>query len=400
VDAQIRDLIAEINAYEGFVTTSSCAGRVAVFVEGPRPEPKCKVDAKVASASTSTSTHSVVGGGEGRDFDFEGVGQDEGGDEAQDLDGRDAVVGGGSGSSRSGVTRAVPSTSPGGKGGGRWLFVSHDRIALPGGRSRGTATTTTTETNPETDTDKDMDTVPGEYFSRLFNLDCADAPTPPLRTKHYYQRPPRRLVHLTFSPLILHIHCASLLYARPLLAAAINAGFRESGVQSLRVLDPAEADKGVMVAVRTAGLGFDTVVGCVAEREDGNHIIRDDDETFHRVVGEEYLRMCVEVVNELFAWNEERRERFRAELRRAMEREGLDSGVGAEEVGVRDQGRSRLDWEDKEARRRRKREEGLARQMRKREEEKEGADTTDTDASALRQEVDSVDRSLNVLEIG
>jgi hypothetical protein len=59
-----------------------------------------------------------------------------------------------------------------------------------------------------------------------------------------------------------------------------------------------------------------------------------------------------------------------------------------------------LDWEDKEARRRRKREEGLARQMKKREEEKEGANTTDTDAFPSRQEVDSVDRSLNVLEIG
>jgi tRNA wybutosine-synthesizing protein 3 len=34
VDAAIRPLIAEINAVEGFVTTSSCAGRVSVFLEG------------------------------------------------------------------------------------------------------------------------------------------------------------------------------------------------------------------------------------------------------------------------------------------------------------------------------------------------------------------------------
>ncbi|KAI0805091.1 methyltransferase TYW3-domain-containing protein [Xylaria sp. FL0064] len=34
VDAGIRDLIGEINALDGFVTTSSCAGRVSVFVEG------------------------------------------------------------------------------------------------------------------------------------------------------------------------------------------------------------------------------------------------------------------------------------------------------------------------------------------------------------------------------
>ena len=34
VDEGIRDLIAEINAVDGLVTTSSCAGRVSVFVEG------------------------------------------------------------------------------------------------------------------------------------------------------------------------------------------------------------------------------------------------------------------------------------------------------------------------------------------------------------------------------
>ena len=34
VDERIRELINEINAYDGFVTTSSCAGRIAVFQEG------------------------------------------------------------------------------------------------------------------------------------------------------------------------------------------------------------------------------------------------------------------------------------------------------------------------------------------------------------------------------
>jgi tRNA wybutosine-synthesizing protein 3 len=34
VDEGIRDLIAELNTADGIVTTSSCAGRVSVFVEG------------------------------------------------------------------------------------------------------------------------------------------------------------------------------------------------------------------------------------------------------------------------------------------------------------------------------------------------------------------------------
>lgn len=36
VDIGIRDLIDEINALEGCVTTSSCAGRISVFLEGKR----------------------------------------------------------------------------------------------------------------------------------------------------------------------------------------------------------------------------------------------------------------------------------------------------------------------------------------------------------------------------
>jgi tRNA wybutosine-synthesizing protein 3 len=36
IDDGIRDLIDEINACEAFVTTSSCAGRVSVFLEGQK----------------------------------------------------------------------------------------------------------------------------------------------------------------------------------------------------------------------------------------------------------------------------------------------------------------------------------------------------------------------------
>lgn len=72
VDEGIRELIAEINAYEGLVTTSSCAGRISIFLEGSRSA------------------------GEG------GSGEDEVG--------------------RSRV--------PGGKGGGKFLFVSHDPVVV------------------------------------------------------------------------------------------------------------------------------------------------------------------------------------------------------------------------------------------------------------------------------
>lgn len=44
VDAGIRHLIDEVNRAEGFVTTSSCAGRVSVFLEGRRGKTAAALD--------------------------------------------------------------------------------------------------------------------------------------------------------------------------------------------------------------------------------------------------------------------------------------------------------------------------------------------------------------------
>jgi tRNA(Phe) wybutosine-synthesizing methylase Tyw3 len=38
VDAPIRDLISEINSLQGLVTTSSCSGRISVFLEGRKAD--------------------------------------------------------------------------------------------------------------------------------------------------------------------------------------------------------------------------------------------------------------------------------------------------------------------------------------------------------------------------
>lgn len=76
VDEGIREFVDEINALEGYVTTSSCAGRVAVFLDG--------VNKKSQAAD-------------------------------EDDDGDD-------GPSSSSIT------AQGGKGGGQWLYVSHDPV--------------------------------------------------------------------------------------------------------------------------------------------------------------------------------------------------------------------------------------------------------------------------------
>jgi tRNA wybutosine-synthesizing protein 3 len=89
VDDGVRDLIVQINDTPGFVTTSSCAGRIAVYLEGP-PKPVQNVS---------------------RSADYE---------ETASILPDDSVT-----------------SSAGGKGGGRWLFGSHSPVDLSSVASPG-----------------------------------------------------------------------------------------------------------------------------------------------------------------------------------------------------------------------------------------------------------------------
>lgn len=90
VDENIRELVAEINGTTGFVTTSSCSGRVAVYLEGPKRP--------VDSGDLAT--------------------QDR-------VDERE----------RSANNAPAPTS---GKGGGRWLFTSHEPVDVAGLSDEGT----------------------------------------------------------------------------------------------------------------------------------------------------------------------------------------------------------------------------------------------------------------------
>ncbi|KAI9172290.1 tRNA wybutosine-synthesizing protein 3 [Paramyrothecium foliicola] len=237
VDAGIREFVDEINGVEGFVTTSSCAGRVSVFLEGRRA-----------------------------------VGPDA--DDGQQVAG------------------------VGGKGGGgTWLFVSHEPLSGEDGAG-----------------------IPRQDWSAVFGLGDAET-TSEWKAKGGHSRS-RRLIHFKFEPMLL-------------LRCALQAGFRESGAVSLT---PTAADEPAtpIVAVRSMGLGFESLIGF--EDEGGRKLM----------VLPEYLETLVEIANERFAENTKRIERFRSAFRDAMQVNPKKKPDGG-------------DWEDAAARRERKRAEGLKR---------------------------------------
>lgn len=108
LDTAIVPLIERLNALEGVVSTSSCAGRISVFLEGrKKAEVRDQGDGRWQEGGDGDQVAEVGDD----DDDGEAVRDEEGG-------------GGGRVEKKKGV--------PGGKGlGGRWLFVSHERAEMP-----------------------------------------------------------------------------------------------------------------------------------------------------------------------------------------------------------------------------------------------------------------------------
>ena len=130
---------------------------------------------------------------------------------------------------------------------------------------------------------------------------------------------------------------ASLRHAQPVLSAAINAGFRESGVQSLKNLDNLSSFP--MVAVRSSGLALASLVG----------FINEDSGAIQSLVNEDYLRILLNIANERFEANAERILRFKSNL---LQKTEIHKSV----------------WETKNVRREKKKAQGLEQQARHHEE--------------------------------
>ncbi|KAL4936742.1 methyltransferase TYW3-domain-containing protein [Aspergillus oleicola] len=144
---------------------------------------------------------------------------------------------------------------------------------------------------------------------------------------------------------------ATLHHAQPILSAASSSGFRESGLQGLRCL---EGDQGPnpIVAVRSAGLALESVIG-YCEDEDGHGSA---EPVIRSLVSEEYLQMLVNMSNERFSVNAERKERFRTAVLNSC---SVDES--SNDTTTKTKGKTKPGWEDPEKRKERKRAEGLAR---------------------------------------
>ncbi|KAL2198736.1 tRNA wybutosine-synthesizing protein [Corynascus similis CBS 632.67] len=296
VDIGIRDLIDRINnTHEGLVTTSSCAGRVSVYLEGRKTPASSAFRGPRATASD--------GGG--------------GGPELALNDGRE------SGPVATAITVAAAagslSSAVGGKGGGEWLFVSHDPVTVEGNLD-----------NEES------------YERLLLGLEPGTVAAGGSRAQNVgAMGPDSRLIHFKFEPMILHILTASLEHAQLVVQAGMEAGFRETGAVSLLARHPDE-EATPMVAVRSMGLSFESLIGV------------EKDGVRHMVVPPQYLKTLVQIGNERFIENKKRIARLSA---------ALDAAFAPP--------KNKKNWEDAQARRERKRQEGL----RRREELKKHKDT-------------------------
>jgi tRNA wybutosine-synthesizing protein 3 len=125
----------------------------------------------------------------------------------------------------------------------------------------------------------------------------------------------------------LHILTASTTHAQRVLTAALSAGFRESGAVSLSATKSGESTP--MVAVRSTGYSFDSIVG-----------YHDEDNRNIPLVDEIYLRTLVDIANDRFRINAERIARFQKAL--------VD--ISSPAVLLKGQS-SKPEWEDADVRR-------------------------------------------------
>ncbi|KAI9887452.1 MAG: hypothetical protein M1823_000710 [Watsoniomyces obsoletus] len=207
IDSDIRHLINDINLQEGLVTTSSCAGRVSIFLEGR------KSLQTTIPRDQSASQH--------------GIKDEQKNTMMPEMDNE----------------ASVRLASAGGKGGdGRWLWVSHSPV-------------------PEPDPDDEM------YYSKLFGLSSTrntgrtDSRKAGTRYVHFKFEP--MILHVwTASLAHAQMVLTAALHAGFRESGGVNIHIARRDDQSLVM---------PMVGIRCQGLALETIIGSLPDTNEAVH---------------------------------------------------------------------------------------------------------------------------------
>ncbi|KAG0252870.1 hypothetical protein BG011_006703 [Mortierella polycephala] len=308
VDEPLLPLIILINNHKDYVTTSSCSGRICTYLEG------------MDESSSSTSSP-----------------QDDRNDSStQELDDDATQVSKGY---EENTSLAAVEAAKRAKG-GQWLYVSHDPVDFPTERGR--------------DLEKQwiINTLFGPEAHRVVTMEESILSGVDTQTEVMTKS---QLVYFKFEPMILHIEAATPMAAKSFLNHSLFSGYRNSGILP--------SAKRTMLAIRST-LKIDAPVAYIPTGVPSSSTTtaasgtgaETPDPKIHLMVSLQYLRMLIELSNDKFRMNVAQMSRFEQRLKEHLLQN--DSTDGSEKKKMGDQG----EWEDKEARKERKRKEGLEKQ--------------------------------------
>ncbi|KAF9902713.1 hypothetical protein EC991_004600 [Linnemannia zychae] len=214
--------------------------------------------------------------------------------------------------------------------GGQWLYVSHDPVVFPDQISEHPRWIVETLFGPEVHRVILMEDQGDKESMRT--IDMARS----------------QLVYFKFEPMILHIEAATPTAAKTFLNHSLFSGYRNSGILP--------SAKRTMLAIRST-LKLDAPIAYIPS---SSSTTTTGQEKIHLMVSLSYLRVLIDLSNDKFKMNVAQMARFEDRLsKHLLNADGSSVLDGGKKTKVSDQGG---EWEDKDARRERKKREGMMKQ--------------------------------------
>ncbi|KAF8933386.1 hypothetical protein BGZ58_006390 [Dissophora ornata] len=317
VDEPLLPLIILINNHQDYVTTSSCSGRICTYLEGLDESQQATV------AAVDSTQYTDVDGLEEEDPQVS-----RGYEENTSLAAVEAAK------------RAK---------GGQWLYVSHDPVVFP------------SQQKDSNDQHWIVETLFGPEAHRVLLMEDSNS----TNTLHMARS---QLIYFKFEPMILHIEASTPAAAKTFLNHSLFSGYRNSGILP--------SAKRTMLAIRST-LKLDAPIAYIPLSSTATPSLLStpskaasatgtsssspsstpgaEEPRIHLMVSLTYLRVLIELSNDKFRMNVAQMDRFEKRLSEHL----LNNSEASLGKKTGDQG----EWEDKEARKERKRKEGLLKQQ-------------------------------------